>query len=115
MARLPRCCREVGKWMDPRLFKALCDVNRVAILVSLSDCCGPRTVTEIARNLPIDVSVVSRHLAALREAGVLAAEKRGREVYYHLRISALAAKLRALADALDACCPDDVIKEVTHV
>ena len=48
--------------------------------------------------------MVSRHLAVLRRAGVLRAAKQGREVRYTVS-PGLAASLRSLADALDACCP----------
>jgi hypothetical protein len=39
----------------------------------------------------------------LRDAGVLRAEKRGREMVYQLNFDALIAALRGLADALEAC------------
>lgn len=51
---------------------------------------------------PVDISVVSRHLGILRDAGILEARKRGREVYYRVRIDQLTALLRNLADALEA-------------
>ena len=93
--------------MQTGLFKALCDANRVAILADLAAAGVPRTVSQIAEPLPIDLSVVSRHLAMLREAGVLAANKRGKEVYYTVRYRGLAATLRSMAAAIDACCPPE--------
>ncbi|MHC4090580.1 MAG: ArsR/SmtB family transcription factor [Planctomycetota bacterium] len=100
-----RCCPGIDEVCEPRFFKALCDPNRVAILVRLAPCCGPCTVTQIAADLPVDVSVVSRHLAMLREAGILEANRRGKEVYYSVRFSRLVNTLRTLADAIEACCP----------
>ncbi len=91
--------------METGLFKALCDANRVAILADLAVGGAPRTVSQIAGRLPVDVSVVSRHLTMLREAGVLAAERRGKEVFYTVRYRGLAGTLRAMAAAIDACCP----------
>ncbi len=95
---------------------ALGDANRVAILADLAAGGAPRTVSEIAKRLPVDLSVVSRHLAMLREAGVLAAERRGKEVYYTVRYEGLAGTLRAIADAIDACCPaaSATKEDVTH-
>lgn len=58
---------------------------------------------EIAADVPVDMSVVSRHLAALREAGVLDAERAGRTVRYRVRYGTVAGLLRDLADAIDAC------------
>ena len=99
------CCEDLRGHMQTGLFKALCDANRVAILADLAAAGAPRTVSQIAEPLPVDLSVVSRHLAVLREAGVLAANKRGKEVFYTVRYQGLAATLRAMATAIDACCP----------
>jgi DNA-binding transcriptional ArsR family regulator len=100
------CCPGLEGLIDPVLFRALSDPNRVALLVRLGQSGRPTTVTEAAGCCPVDLSVVSRHLAMLREAGVVRAAKRGREVHYTVSPS-LAPSLRALADALDACCPPE--------
>ncbi|MHB9023641.1 MAG: ArsR/SmtB family transcription factor [Armatimonadota bacterium] len=100
------CCSGLGELLDPRFFKALCDPRRVAILARLAALCAPCTVSKIAECCPTDLSVVSRHLAVLREAGILSAEKRGKEVYYAVRYPELVRTLRQLADALEACCPE---------
>jgi len=90
--------------LSPPLFKALGDPNRLALLLRLAAAGGPATVSALGGCCERDLSVVSRHLTRLREAGVVAAERRGREVHYRLT-SDLAGTLRAIADALDACCP----------
>ncbi len=100
----PRCCETLGSVLSPKLFKALCDPNRVAILVRLAESCVPRTVSQIAQCCPVNLSVVSRHLAQLRDAGVLQADKRGKEVYYSIRARELVSTLRAIADAIERCC-----------
>ena len=99
------CCRQLGDLLDPRLFKALCDPNRLALLVQLSRCGPSCTVSQAAECCPVNISVVSRHLAMLRDAGILDARKRGKEVHYSVRYPELAATLRAIADAIEACCP----------
>ena len=101
------CCRQLGELLDPRLFKALCDPNRLALLVQLSQCGPSCTVSEAAECCPVNISVVSRHLAMLRDAGILDAQKRGKEVHYSVRYLELAATLRAIADAIEACCPPE--------
>lgn len=88
------------------LFKALADPTRVAVLGALLDG-DEATVSEVARCCPVDLSVVSRHLAVLRDAGVLESVKQGREVRYQLRVAPLVEGLRALADGLERCCPSD--------
>jgi ArsR family transcriptional regulator, arsenate/arsenite/antimonite-responsive transcriptional repressor len=98
------CCKNLRRLLSPKLFKALCDPNRISILVRLAECCSPCTVSEIAGCCPINLSVVSRHLAQLREAGILLAQKRGKEVRYSLRSQELVQTLRSIADAIERCC-----------
>lgn len=90
----------------PELWKALCDPNRIAILGWLAKEGEPRTVSEVSGSgcCPVDLSVVSRHLATLREAGILAAARQGREVRYIVNAAPLVAALRGLADALESRC-----------
>lgn len=99
------CCGGLGRFVPPRLFKALADPTRVGLLVHLAEGGRPLTVGELARAHPVDVSVVSRHLAVLREAGVIECTREGKEVRCRVRTSALVTALRDLADALEACCP----------
>jgi ArsR family transcriptional regulator len=104
----PMCglsCGDITGLLDHKLFKALCDPSRLAIFCRLAECRCETTVSQAAGCCPTDISVVSRHLAMLRDAGVLHAEKRGKEVYYSVRCSELAATLRRIADAIEACCP----------
>ncbi len=63
------------------------------------------TVGQLADGSGVDLSVVSRHLAVLREAGVIKCEKQGKEVWCTVQTGEVAQILRDLADALDACCP----------
>ncbi len=86
-------------------FKALGDPNRIAILARLARDGGPCCVSRVAECCPVNISVVSRHLAILREAGIVSAEKSGKEVYYTVCFTELSGTLRAMADAIDACCP----------
>lgn len=87
-----------------KLFRALSDPTRVALLIKVLDARRPLTVGEVAAGMPVDTSVVSRHLAALRDAELLVAERRGKEVCYRMERGSVAARLRQLADALDSCC-----------
>ena len=97
------CCRSLNRILDPHLFRALADPGRLDMVIRLAGCCCACTVSEIAACCPQDVSVVSRHLAALRDAGILRVEKRGREVYYQLDHGEVASRLREIADAIEAC------------
>lgn len=99
------CCASLDELLSPGTFKALADANRIALLCSLAQSRRSSTVSEASECCAVDYSVVSRHLATLKNAGVLAAEKKGREVYYSVKCSELAAWLREVADAIEACCP----------
>jgi len=83
------------------------DPTRIHILIRLAQCCGPQTVTQAAENSSVDLSVVSRHLGILRDAGIVTVRKEGRQMFYSVRYAEIARSLRALADAIEACCPDD--------
>jgi DNA-binding transcriptional ArsR family regulator len=110
MAKKSDCCRGLAPHLSSRFFKALSDPNRLAILARLAEDGSEMTVSEIAGCCTVDLSVVSRHLGALREAGILSAEKRGKMVFYQVRIRELVVALRDLADALESCCPNGVCK-----
>ncbi len=99
------CCRNLERWLTPETFRALGEPSRAALLMLLAGTPGARTVGELAMELPIDLSVVSRHLKVLKEVGVVTAERRGKEVRYQLACGDLVHMLRNLADALESCCP----------
>ena len=100
------CCDGLEQCLPADFFRALGDPNRVALVARLAVYARPATVSEIACCLPINLSVVSRHLAQLRDAGILESEKQGKEVRYTLRYDALARRMRDIAAAIDACCPE---------
>lgn len=108
-----RSCRsDLAALLSPRLFKALSDPKRLSLLVRLAEEKGPCTVSHVAKGSGIDLSVVSRHLAILREAGVIKCVKRGKEVFCIVGKTAVARILRELADALETCCPDERSEDV---
>ncbi len=102
-----RCCRRLEKTIPAGFFRALADPTRLDLLVQLAGCRRACTVSEIAECCPVDVSVVSRHLAVLRDAGLLEATRRGKQVHYRVRFDMAAGTLRAVADALQRCCADE--------
>lgn len=102
-----QCCDDLDDLLEPGLFRALSDPNRLTLLSRLAASPAPRTVSELDTCCSIDLSVVSRHLAVLREAGVVKAEKKGRQVFYSVCCQPLAALLRRVADALDCCAANE--------
>lgn len=63
-------------------FKALADPTRREILSLLRE--GPRTSGEIAEHFSSSWATISRHLAVLRDAGLILAERDGQFVRYEL-------------------------------
>lgn len=95
----------IDSLLDPDLFKALGDPTRVGLLACLAKCGRYCSVGEVAECCSVDLSVVSRHLKQLEQAGILDSEREGRTVRYCVRFGELSAALRSLADAIDTCCP----------
>jgi DNA-binding transcriptional ArsR family regulator len=63
-------------------FRALADPTRREILRLLRD--GPKTSGEIADHFPTAWATISRHLAGLREAGLILSERNGQQIVYEL-------------------------------
>ena len=83
-----------------RIHECLCDRTRLRIMNLLLD--GPLCVCHLQEVLREPQVKVSRHLAYLRERGLLAAERCGQWMIYRLPEnppSALAAQLACLQDA----------------
>ena len=68
-----------------RIFKAMGHPTRLFIVDQLARD-GQRCVCELTEMIGADMSTVSKHLAVLREAGIIRDEKRGSQVYYTLRV-----------------------------
>lgn len=66
------------------IFKALGHPARLAMVAALGD--EERCVCELQEVVGSDMSTVSKHLAVLRTVGLVAAEKRGKQVFYSLKL-----------------------------
>jgi DNA-binding transcriptional ArsR family regulator len=71
--------------LDPlnQVFSALADPSRRQMLGYLADH-GTATPTELTGELPITRQAVSKHLAALSEAGLVESTRAGRETRFRL-------------------------------
>jgi len=67
-----------------RIIKAIAHPTRLYILDELSR--KERCVAELTEMIGADMSTVSKHLAILRNTGIVRADKRGSQVYYELRV-----------------------------
>jgi DNA-binding transcriptional ArsR family regulator len=70
---------------DPtgRVFDALADPNRRYVIQALAQR-PTATATELAAELPVTRQAVSKHLAALGDAGLVESAREGRETRYRL-------------------------------
>jgi ArsR family transcriptional regulator, arsenate/arsenite/antimonite-responsive transcriptional repressor len=64
------------------VFRALADPTRREILHILRN--GPRSSGEIAEHFPSAWATISRHLAVLRDAGLVVTERNGSNIVYEL-------------------------------
>ncbi len=68
-----------------KVFKALGHPTRLFIVEQLAK--GELCVCELKKMIDADLSTISKHLSVLKNAGLVTDDKRGSNVYYHLRIS----------------------------
>ena len=81
-----------------RVLKALAHPSRLFIVDELSR--GEKCVCELTEMIGADVSTVSKHLSLLKNAGIVQDEKRGLQVFYHLRIACLPGFFSCVEDVL---------------
>jgi len=67
-----------------RVLKALAHPTRLWMAVKLGE--GERCVCELVDSIDADFSTVSKHLSIMKEAGIIESEKRGKQVFYHLKV-----------------------------
>lgn len=103
-----RAARELREILDGRLFAALCDPVRIA-LVEFLTVHGRSDIATIAAAFPQDRSVISRHLSSLHAAGVVRREKVGRQVFFEVDGSAVVVRLEEILTRfrriVPLCCP----------
>lgn len=66
------------------VFKALGHPARLAMVVALGK--GERCVCELQELVGSDMSTVSKHLTVLRSVGLVETDKRGKQVFYSLKL-----------------------------
>jgi DNA-binding transcriptional ArsR family regulator len=104
----PQALESLAGELDSAFFKALSEPTRIKLLKFLI-VHGRSDIDSIAAAFPQDRSVISRHIAMLRDAGVLRCEQEGRHVLCQVDAQVFLRKLETiLADvrkALANCCP----------
>ena len=79
-----------------KIFKALGHPSRLLMANALRE--GKKCVCDLQALVGADMSTISRHLAILREAGIVTSEKNGTSIYYSLAMPCLETFLRCTGD-----------------
>lgn len=77
------------------VFKALSDPTRRRVLLLLRG--GPQSAGELCEHFDVSKPTMSAHFAVLKEADLVHAEKSGKSVIYHLKLSVLEEALLGFA------------------
>mgnify|MGYP000356012161 CR=1 FL=1 len=88
--------------IDNDFVKALAEPARIEIL-KLLVLQGACDVGTLAEKMPQDRSVISRHLATMKQAGLLDGQKEGRHVVYRLNGSVMLEKSELLVESIRQC------------
>lgn len=83
-----------------RVVKALAHPTRMFIVDELSRV-EERCVCELTEMVGADISTVSKHLSVLKNAGLVADDKRGNQVYYRLRVPCILEFFRCIESVLE--------------
>ena len=67
-----------------KVVKAMAHPSRLMMIDELSR--GERCVCDLRDLVGADLSTVSKHLAVLKRAGIVEDERRGKQIYYRLRV-----------------------------
>ena len=79
------------------IFSALSDRSRRQVMNHISEW-GEASASELAEQMPISRQAIAKHLASLEDAGLVRAERAGRQVVYRITPEPLNDALRWMAE-----------------
>jgi DNA-binding transcriptional ArsR family regulator len=83
-----------------KVLKALAHPTRLWMTEQLSG--GERCVCEFVALLDLDFSTVSKHLSVLKQAGIVEVDKRGKQVYYRLKVPCVLQFMRCVEAVIES-------------
>jgi len=92
---MPRQFEERAKVM-----KAMAHASRLIMIDALSG--GERCVCDLQARVGHDMSTVSKHLAVLKKAGLVEDERRGKQVYYRLKVPCILNFFHCIESVIEA-------------
>jgi DNA-binding transcriptional ArsR family regulator len=96
----------------PDALSAAAEPHRRRLLHLLAS--GPRTVNELADHFPVTRSAISQHLGVLAEVGLVTSNKQGRQRFYEVVPSGMAA-LRAEIERFWTAELDQLVADATDL
>ena len=96
----------------PDVLSAAAEPHRRRLLQLLAS--GPRTVSDLAGHFPVTRSAISQHLGVLADVGLVTNTKRGRQRFYQVVPSGMAA-LRAEIDRFWTTELDHLVTDATRL
>ena len=85
------------------LLKALAHPTRLWLVEQLEH--QERCVCELTDGVDADISTVSKHLSLLRQAGIVASRREGKQIFYRLETPCLLNMLSCIETALESLTP----------
>ena len=98
--------------MQNSVFKALAHPARRQLLALLRK--GPRLAGDLAAEFDASWPTMSRHLAVLKEADLISAERQGTQILYRVNTSVLEDTASALLGLIGSDIGDDDLKEAAE-
>lgn len=94
-----------------KMFKALCDENRVEIVTLLKN--GEKCACQLFDELNVTKSTVSHHMKILVDSNIVSSRKDGKWTYYSLNKNGIGLAIKILEELLtckeensnSSCCP----------
>jgi DNA-binding transcriptional ArsR family regulator len=80
------------------VLKAIAHPTRLSIVEMLAN--GEHCVCEFTDVFSVDFSTVSKHLSVLKKAGIVQDDKRGKQVFYRLKMTCILEFVSCLESAL---------------
>lgn len=93
------------------MFKALSDPTRRRVLQLLRE--GPRSAGALSDQFNVSKPTMSAHFAVLKEADLVHAEKAGKSIIYHLKLSVLEEALLGFVHSFAPGAPARATKKAT--
>ncbi|HPK53688.1 MAG TPA: metalloregulator ArsR/SmtB family transcription factor [Smithellaceae bacterium] len=83
-----------------KIIKAISHPSRLFIIEELGK--GEQCVNDLTAMIGADTSTVSKHLSVLKNAGLVAIEKRGNAIFYTLRVPCIMQFIDCVEDVLSS-------------